>query len=282
MTTPNDRLAAAFMETHPEEAAQVIDSLPPPVAAALLGMSPPRTAAATLSSLSPGAAIACLPFLRNEAAGSLLEELGPEAASRLLRQLDAEQRDALLHALPAGSRSGFERLLRFPEGTAGAAMEPRTLALPEDVTVEEARGRLEREADRFHSYVYVVDRKGVLVGVAGIRDLLRAEPGTPLRSVAQPASARLSCYAETSELLSHPGWESFHALPVVDPDGTLLGVIRYATLRRLEREKQRGRTGQNLVLAGLALAEVYWITLANALAAANTLAIRSRTAGPRG
>ena len=71
---------------------------------------------------------------------------------------------------PTGVAATVTRLLRYHEDTAGALMDPRTIALPEDVKVNEARKRVQREPHDLQYYVYVVDRDGA-----------RLPPGRPAR-----------------------------------------------------------------------------------------------------
>jgi len=149
-------------------------------------------------------------------------------------------------------------LLRYPEGTAGALMDPRALALPQDIPVGEALARVRHAARDVLYYLYVVDRAQVLVGVLNLRELMLAPRKAEVASVMRPHVARLSARADRASILAHPGWREFHALPVVDDAGLFLGVIRYETVRRLEED--RGSAGQsaNALTTVLTLGELCW------------------------
>ena len=144
-------------------------------------------------------------------------------------------------------------------------MDPRALALPDDLAISEALKRVRRSPQNVLYYMYVVDRDQRLVGVLNLRELMLASPKTTLSSAMQPNVARLPALADLMAIVAHPGWRDFHALPVVDAGDTFIGVIRYETLRRLEDET--GAPPYNQAVATvLSLGELCWIGFAGMLA----------------
>lgn len=258
-------LALAFTERHPDRAASVLERLDPTDAADAVANLPPERAAAVLSHFTTGFAAECLAKLAPERAAEILERADLDVEARLLRALPEEDRTGIVAGLSQGTRVALEGLLRFPKGTAGSVMEPRVLALPRDLGVKDAIQRLEREAQALRGYVYVVDRGGALVGVVAVRELMSAEASAQLGSIMRAAEATVSPFTAVSDLLTHPGWQDYHALPVVDENRALLGAVRYSTYRRLEREVAGGRQTSELVDTGVALAELYWLLLSRAL-----------------
>lgn len=259
-------LATVFIESYPDDAARVFERFEPGAVAGLLAGLRPEVAAVGLARSTIGFAATCLSRMDSGTAARILEEIDLGVGARLLRAVTDDDRARILLAVSEGTRTALERSLRYPEDTAGSVMEPRVLALPEDTSRVEAVRRLEREAHHLRDYVYVVDRAGTLVGVVGVRELLLADAEGALRTILHPADAVISPFAGVHELLFHPGWEDFHALPVVDEAGVLLGAIRYSTYRRLERERRGRGRAQQLAGTGVALAELYWLVLARALA----------------
>ena len=252
-------LSQAFIESHPRDGAVILERLPVEEAAAFLEKTPPQLAARVFLPMAPLTAAGCLARLAPERAVAVLTALPLNAAAGLLRRLDAEVRDRTLADTPAEFAISLQRLLRYPEGTAGALMEPRALALPGDIRVSEARTRVRRALHSFFFYVYVVDREQRLIGVLNLRELMLASPKTMLSLAMRPDVLRLPAQADLTSIVAHPGWREFHVLPVVDDGGIFMGVIRYETLRRLE---DTGRQLPSQAISTIvSLGELYWIAL---------------------
>jgi magnesium transporter len=230
------RLAARILESQPEEAARALERLPAARVAGFLETPPPRAVARVLAPMHADAAAAVLAGLPAERAARILEELSVDAGALRLRHLDAAVRDAILEALPARRSRALGSVLRYPEHSAGALMDPDVLALPADLSVGEALERVRVAARNARYNLYVVDRNDRLVGVVNLRELLLASADDTLGAIMRGRVHRIAARADRRSILAHPGWRDVHALPVVDERGAYLGAIRYRTLRRLEAE----------------------------------------------
>jgi magnesium transporter len=244
------RVALRFLEDHPDESARLLEALVPEASAALLAHSPPGLAADVLRRMAPSSAVDCLERLPRERGAPLLEALPLAAAAALLRRLDAEPRHDLLRGLPAATATALGRLLAYPEDSAGGRMDPRVFTLPEDILVSEAVERLRARPEYAMYYLYVVDREQRLTGVLNYRDLLLASEEATLRSVMRSPVVHLRATAQGGALLGEPAWRVYLALPVVDADGMLVGVVRSESLRDLEWARRAPAAGPGSRLAG--------------------------------
>jgi magnesium transporter len=235
-----ERLALGVLEDHPDDAAGVLERLPPAAAAALFASAGGEQTADVLGRIDPTAASALVAELDHEDAVGAVAALPLESAARLLRRLAPERVEALLAQQPVRRARALRDLVRFREESAGALMDPDVLALPVDVTAEEALERVRESPDRARYNVYVVDREQKLVGVLNLHELLTAPLHAELSSLMNREPLRVSAEADRRTIVEHPGWRVVTALPVVDADGTYLGALRYRTLRRLESEIARG------------------------------------------
>lgn len=188
-------------------------------------------------------------------AGAIAAALPPDVAAAVLRRVPEEPRQAILGQLPAESAATLGAVMRFPEGTVGALMDPLVLALPEDLTAREAVARIRATPQHARYNVYVVDRDTRLVGVLNLRELLLAKPRSLLSEVMRRDPQRLESRSSRMAIVEHRGWREVHSLPVVDAEGRYLGAVRYRTLRRLEAEI-RGKPVQEKD-TGEALGEVF-------------------------
>ena len=254
--TAEERLASAFLELHPTRAAATLERMPAPRASAVLRFTPPGVAAGALRDMTVTDAADCLADLPPTDSAAIVAELAADDAAVIVRALRPEPRDALLAALDAKVRDPIRRVLRYPDGTAGAVMDPAIFQLPDDALVADARARLGRAARDLLYYLYVADREHRLVGVLDIPELMLARPRDQVSSAMHRNVECLSAWAPLALVREHQAWQLYHAMPVVDEAQRLVGAIRYQTLRRLEREAS-GRTPDPGRLTAGALAELF-------------------------
>jgi hypothetical protein len=141
-------------------------------------------------------------------------------------------------------------------------MDPAVLSLPDDISVGEARVRLRREPRGLLHYLFIVDRAGHLVGVLDIPELMRARARDSIRSAMHERVEHLPAWTPAAAVRAHAGWRAFHAMPVTDEQGRLVGAIRYQTLRRLEHDAELSRGTQPTSVTVGALGELFHIGMA--------------------
>jgi magnesium transporter len=179
-----------------------------------------------------------------------LSELGPEGGAALLADRSAEEIARLLHDLPSddaaaiidnlpeslsaavleliGKRPGDEvgELLEYEEQTAGRIMNPKVFALSEDMTAGEAITTLQGARDvEMVFYLYVVDGRRHLVGVISLRRLLLVPPSTPLKRIMTTDLTSVRTGTDQEEVARLVASYNLLALPVVDDENKLVGVI---------------------------------------------------------
>ncbi|MBA3949432.1 MAG: magnesium transporter, partial [Acidobacteria bacterium] len=208
MTLQQD-LARAFLEEHPREAAVALERMSADARLDILRMAPGEAAAALGEMVAPVAADTLTRLTPAEAAPAL-DRLDLDVALGLLRRMPNDAANALIAALPEKKQTPLQRALHYPEATAGALMDPMVLALPDDITVAEARLRLRREARGLLYYLFTVDRDGVLVGVLDIAELMRAKSRDAIRAVMHTPVEHVPAWTPAAAVRAHPGWRAFH------------------------------------------------------------------------
>jgi magnesium transporter len=260
------RLARAFLQDHPYEAGLVLEKFAPSQSAEFLHEVPVAMAAAVLEQMSSSTGAAVLSGYPAEHAAGLGEALSIDTTARLLRYLGQEDRERWLAVLAEGRALPLRRLLNYPLGTAGSLMDPQVLALPESLSVGDARERLQRSPQHSLYYLYLLDAEQRLTGVLNLRELMLADFAQPLSAVMRSPVQKLSSNAPFASVLIHPGWREYHALPVTDHEERFLGAIRYKTLKRLEQESSRTKPANESMTALLSLGELCWIGFGGMLA----------------
>jgi magnesium transporter len=258
-------LAEAFVQTHPAEAALVLERLAAADAAAALGRASPAAAAGVIRRMGPGSAAETLARLETDRARDIVAALPLGAAARLLRSTTPTVRNALLDVLPPATAATLGARLAYPEDAAASLADPHALALPEDLTAGEALARVRRAPQHALYYLYVVDRDQRLVGVLTLRELMLAPVKAPLASVMQRQVVRIPALARRAAIVEHRAGRTFHALPVVDDDGVFLGALRAETLLMLESHTDGTKESRDPLSVVLMLGELWWVGLTGLL-----------------
>jgi magnesium transporter len=266
-------LAVAFLESHPTEAAVALERMRGERRAATLAAVPAEAAVLAVRAMVRPVAADCLARLDAAAAGGILEGLDMDAAAAVLRRMQPAARARLVDLTGTERREAIERLLQYPEGTAGAVMDPTVPTLPDDVSIAEARIRLRRTVQRLLFYVYVVDRDHRLVGVLDVAELMGARAGEPLRAVMHTSVERLPAWLPAAAIRTDAGWKNYHAMPVVDEAGRFLGAIRYQTLRRLEQDADAAGSERPTAATVAALGELFHLGMAGFVEGISTAAV---------
>ena len=239
---------------HPAEIAQRLEGLPEEGALRLLRALPHELATAVLESLPPERSARLLSKLAPREAGGFLEEMSPDDAVDVLERLPRREQAELLEQLPREEAQLFQRLITYPPDTAGGIMSPEVVALSKEMTVEEAIERLRRAAEEAETiyYAYVVDREGRLLGVLTMRDLILSPPERRLEELMITDVVKVEATQDVEEVARLFDRYNFLALPVVDSEGRLLGIV---TMDDVLDVMQREATEDMHKLVGVAVEE---------------------------
>jgi magnesium transporter len=257
MTDKLADLSYAFLESHPIDAARVLERLAPESAAALIEEAPLRIIAPVLKQMLPLASARCLLLLDDPKVVGLLRAVGAQTGVALLRQFESAKRAKLLAQLPTALNITYDLLLGYPEGTVGAWMEPNTLALPKEMSVAAAIERVKKMDQTSNASPYVINQQLQLLGVIELADLLRADASHSLSILVKPSPHRLPAQALLSNVLEHQGWTEHSRLPVIDHAGHLVGSLTYSSLLKALMIDQKAPTiGTDSML--VTAASSYW------------------------
>jgi Mg/Co/Ni transporter MgtE len=254
----SEELSYAFLETHPADAARVLERLASTEAAALLQAAPLRIASPVLRHMLPLSGARCLEQLDDDQVTGLLRGAGAQAGVALLRYFGAERRARLLAQLPTALTLAYELLLGYPEDSVGAWMDPRALALPTDMTIGEALERVRRADEALIADPFIIDHNQRLLGYVELADLLRANPSFSLGRLVRPCPHRLPVQALLAELREHQGWREASTLPAVEHGGRLVGALTHAALQRalsIEQSKPSTHLAED---TSASIAGAYW------------------------
>jgi magnesium transporter len=234
-------LVNMLQKLRPEDLAPLLASLPDAERTALItqmGEKAPEIAAAIVSEIHPVPAAELLATMTPETAGRILAELPYDEEADFVAALPQEFQDAVLGSMPREEAAAVQRLLLYPPDTAGRIMTPEVFFLPEDLTIEEAIRSLQQRRDlEMAFYLYVVDERGHLVGVLSMRQLLVNDPGRKLRDVMATDVIKVRTDMDQEEVARVVSKYDIIAVPVVDDQSRLVGVITIDDVIDVVREE---------------------------------------------
>lgn len=214
-------------DLRPADIADILEQLDVEEAGAMLERLDMETAADTLNEVEYPRQSALLTELGPERASDLLERLAPDDAADILADIPREQAEQLLALMPANEAQPIRELLRYDAKTAGGIMTTEVLALNQEKTVEDALHYLRQHSTHLEMvyYLYVVDEQQHLVGVVSLRQLVTAEPDTLMRSLMDPDVIRVRTETDQEEVARVIARYDLLAVPVVDSDNKLVGLV---------------------------------------------------------
>ncbi|MGH7254332.1 MAG: magnesium transporter [Nitrospirales bacterium] len=234
---PRQLLHDVFFREYPEEAAHILESFPVVEIVRILEGTSGENAASLLSAMVPSVAADVLCALPDRNVRQVVPRLSPPVASILLRQMDGDMRDALLSKVSPAVAEDISTFLDYPPESVGSLMDPHVLALPQDLTVEEAIAQLRARAPQDAYDLYVIDRQHLLVGMLSLRDLLLVPPNERLRAIMRPDLPSIHPMENRDRIVELFEEQRLFTIPVVDLDGRLLGVIRNEDIFRAGQEE---------------------------------------------
>jgi len=231
------QLRVALERNDLEIAIKMLESLRSPDQADLLEELDEAQQVALLSKLNPAASADILEELDNEEAAELVaalpqetairivDEMEPDEVADLLAEIPAEQVQAILNRLEDPDE--IHPLLLHPDDSAGGLMTSEYLALRRRMTAGEAIEAIRqwKPAAETIYHLFVVDRYGQLSGVVNLRQLIVAAPDTPIAEIMDTEVISVPVGTDQEECARLMSRYDLLALPVVDQNLRLLGVI---------------------------------------------------------
>ncbi len=240
-----DRLSAALTSRddapHPEELkdfiaqehavdlARFIAQWPPQDAWRVMDLLPLPQQADTFGYLPPDVQVGMADAVARDKLARLVTEMNADERADLFNELSEEQQAALLPALAQAEREDIRRLASYPEDTAGSIMTSDYVVLTADLPVGEALQKLRREAlDQETIYrTYVIDEKRQLIGSVRLQDLFLAPAKALVRDVMERNTHAVQVTDDQEDVAAQIARYDFLALPVVDAEGRLVGIVTH-------------------------------------------------------
>ena len=158
---------------------------------------------------------------------AIFEEMDPDDLTELFDELPDKIVRQLIRLLPPADRSMVNRLMGYPEDSAGRLMTPEFIKLRQHISADESIAKIRRiglDKETIY-YSYVVDKKGKLIGTVSLKDLLLAPPDRKIKDIMTINFVYAHTQDDQEEVAGLLAKYDLTALPVVDHDERLVGII---------------------------------------------------------
>jgi len=185
-----------------------------------------ETTAEFLSELDESIAIRLLENESPERIAQILEKASSNEQAYLMGLVDEKYANSVIDLLKAEKQEELEEMMAYPEDSAGILMYTDVFTLHEDTKAKDAIYALQdQEGAEMVFYLYTLDNDGRLTGVISLRDLVTTPGDTMLKDIMSKQIHVVRPETDQEEVARIVSQYNFLAVPVVDSEERLLGIV---------------------------------------------------------
>ena len=218
LTTMNGADIAAVFEEMDEERTPL-----------LFRLLPKELAAETFAELSPELQEHLIRGFSDKELREVVSELYVDDAADLVEEMPASVVKRILAQADPDMRREINEILRYPENSAGSIMTTEYVSLRPNMTIAEALQRIRRTGvDKETIYTCYVTKERRLIGTVSVKDMLLApDENTVVSEIMDENVISVSTLTDQEEVAKMLSKYNFLALPVVDTDGRMVGIVTF-------------------------------------------------------
>ncbi|WP_077623039.1 magnesium transporter [Sediminibacillus massiliensis] len=222
-----DQFRAEFLELHPYDQAKIFETQPEEVRKQIYTYLSPEEIAEVMENIDIDDVELFFSEMSSDFAAKVLAEMATDDAVDIMNELDKNKVASFLTIMEKESAEEIKELLHYEEKTAGSIMTTEFVVLNANQTIKEAMRHLRKEAPDAETiyYTYVIDNDKRLVGVLSLRDLIIAEGDWLVSDVMSERVVSVQVGEDQEDVAQMVRDYDFLALPVLDFQNHLLGII---------------------------------------------------------
>jgi len=165
--------------------------------------------------------------LTKEESKGIIEDMFTDDAADLFEEMPAIMVQKLLSNVDKETRTDINRLLKYPDDSAGSLMAMEYIHLKKGLTIRESIERIRKQKEEFVTYdsCFVTDNVRKLLGYVTVKDLIVNDPETMIDDIMQVCEHPLTTMMDQEEVANIFQDYDYSTLPVVDSENRLVGVI---------------------------------------------------------
>ncbi|MEI6128818.1 MAG: magnesium transporter [Planctomycetota bacterium] len=247
-------LLSVLQEMHPTDAAAILSALEDHEVAAALSLLPLQMERDVFGYLEPDVQEHYVLGAGRDRVRQVLLSMLSDDRAEFLERFDERVRSQLISMLPSAACEDLRRRSTFREDQVGSFLSTDYAVLNPSLTARTAIAELRRQAPGKETiyYSYVVDKLGKAVGFCSLRDLILARDDQPISEIMKTDIVTVTADADQEVAAKIIRDYDLLALPVVDADGRLVGIVTHDDAVDIVEEeaaedlaKMAGVTGDN-------------------------------------
>ncbi|MCK4272035.1 magnesium transporter [bacterium] len=214
-------------DRHPVEVAEFIDNLAEEKKRYVFRLLHPPMASGVLLEVSDLSRDQLVEEIEASRLAEIVDEMASDDAADIVGELSSERAEEVLDLVGAERADELQQLLRYDEESAGGIMTKQFVSVPEDATVQEAIEQIRATVDQVESVyvIYVVDRRGVLVGILSLAQLVLSRPEEMVSRIMSTDVVSVPTNMDQEEVAALVEKYDLASVPVVDRASRLVGRI---------------------------------------------------------
>jgi CBS domain-containing protein/sporulation protein YlmC with PRC-barrel domain len=218
-----------IQDLHPADIADILEDLNNKDRLLILDSLGQETAAETMEEMEPKIQATMVKQMDSDDVADILENMNPDDAADLLGMMSENKASEVLNLMDSEEAKDVKELMRYSDRSAGSLMTTEYISVKSICRVHEIFSRLRRsgqEIDMIY-YIYVLNDQEQLLGVMSLRDLLLADPAEIAGVVMKKEVISVLPTSSVEEVANLLSKYDFLSVPVVDPNGKLLGIVTF-------------------------------------------------------
>ncbi|MEX0719133.1 MAG: magnesium transporter [Balneolaceae bacterium] len=220
-------LKEVLNDVPPVDIAELLMELPGEIAVVVFRLLKKPVAADVFADLPSGKGVELLELFNKQQLNDVMTNLEPDEQVAILEELPGHLTQRVMSSINLEDQKQIKKLLGYPEESVGRLMTPRYVRVKSDWTIEHSMKHIRKygEIAETLNVIYVVDDKEYLIDDLRITRLILAEMKDNIGSLMDHSFEALSVYDDQEEAVKMFAKYDRVALPVVDSDGVLVGIV---------------------------------------------------------
>lgn len=216
-----------LQEMNEYDIASVIEELPSELLIQAFRLLPKDQAVDVFVNMDEEVQRELIASLTKAEAKHIIEDMFTDDAADLFEEMPAMLVTSLLSNVDKETRNDINKLLKYPENSAGSLMAIEYIHLKKGLTIKKSIERIRKQADDFVSYdsCFVTDNERKLLGRVSVKDLLINDTRMLIDDIMEECEHKLSTQMDQEDVAKCFQDYDYSTLPVVDLEGRLVGVI---------------------------------------------------------
>ncbi len=220
-------LKKLLLEMNEHDIASLIEDLPEDKLIRVFRLLPKDIATDVFVNMDDEVQRNLITSLTKDEAKKIIEDMYSDDAADLFEEMPAIMVTKLLANVDKETRADINKLLKYPDNSAGSLMATEYIHLKKGLTIKQSIERIRKQKEDFVSYdsCFITDDKRKILGYVTVKELLINDPETLIDDVMEESEHVLTTLMDQEEVANIFQDYDYNTLPVVDSENRLVGII---------------------------------------------------------